>query len=81
MRQLRKLRAAEPKFVTTMVVQRAIGQPRPTHVHLGGDFTRKGEPVEPGVPARICLPWRMRAPAIRPIAWTWRAGWSIAAIR
>ena len=47
---LKKLRAAEPKFVTTMVVRERSGGPRPTHVHLGGDFTRKGEPVEPGVP-------------------------------
>jgi mono/diheme cytochrome c family protein len=47
---LKKLRAAEPKFVTTMVVRERSGSPRPTHVHLGGDFTRKGDPVEPGVP-------------------------------
>jgi len=47
---LTKLRAAEPKLVTTMVVQERSGSPRPTHVHLGGDFTRKGERVEPGVP-------------------------------
>ncbi|MFI5457443.1 MAG: DUF1553 domain-containing protein [Isosphaerales bacterium] len=47
---LTKLRAAEPKFVTTMVVRERSGGPRPTHVHLGGDFTRKGERVEPGVP-------------------------------
>ena len=30
--------------------------PRPTHIHLGGDFTRKGERVEPGVPARLASP-------------------------
>jgi len=47
---LTKLRAAEPKLVTTMVVRERSGSPRPTHVHLGGDFTRKGERVEPGVP-------------------------------
>jgi mono/diheme cytochrome c family protein len=49
--ELMRLRAAEPKFVTTMVVQERSGSPRPTHVHLGGDFTRKGERVEPGVPS------------------------------
>jgi Protein of unknown function (DUF1553)/Protein of unknown function (DUF1549)/Planctomycete cytochrome C len=48
---LKKLRAAEPKFVTTMVVSERSGEPRPTHIHQGGDFTRKGERVLPGVPA------------------------------
>jgi mono/diheme cytochrome c family protein len=47
---LSKLRAAEPKFITTMVVKERTGSPRVTHVHKGGDFTRKGEPVTPGVP-------------------------------
>ena len=47
---LKKLRAAEPKFVTTMVVRERSGGTRPTQVHLGGDFTRKGDRVEPGVP-------------------------------
>jgi len=48
---LTKLRDSEPKFVTTMVVRARSAGPRPTHVHLGGDFTRLGERVEPGVPA------------------------------
>ncbi len=48
--QLSKLRGAEPRLVTTMVVRERSGNPRPTHVHLGGDFTRKGDRVEPGVP-------------------------------
>jgi mono/diheme cytochrome c family protein len=47
---LLKLRADEPKFVTTMVVQERTSSPRATHVHKGGDFTRKGELVAPGVP-------------------------------
>jgi mono/diheme cytochrome c family protein len=47
---LAQLRAAEPRFVTTMVVSERSGEPRPTHVHLGGDFTRKGDRVAPGVP-------------------------------
>ena len=49
--RLTKLRAAEPKFVTTMVIAERSGPPRETFVHLGGDFTRKGERVDPGVPA------------------------------
>ena len=48
---LDKLRAAVPRFVTTMIVRERSGEPRPTHIHLGGDFTRKGERVAPGVPA------------------------------
>jgi hypothetical protein len=44
------LRAREPRFVTTMVVSERPGKPRPTNVHLGGDFTRRGDHVEPGVP-------------------------------
>ncbi|MGP0064265.1 MAG: PSD1 and planctomycete cytochrome C domain-containing protein [Isosphaeraceae bacterium] len=48
--ELTRLRAAEPKFVTTMVVSERPGPPRETFVHLGGDFTRKGERVDPGAP-------------------------------
>ena len=40
-----------PTFVTTMVVRERSGDPRATHILLGGDFTRKGERVSPGVPA------------------------------
>jgi mono/diheme cytochrome c family protein len=47
---LKGLRAVEPKRVTTMVVRERSGRPRETFVHLGGDFTRKGDRVEPGVP-------------------------------
>jgi mono/diheme cytochrome c family protein len=48
---LEKLQAQEPKFVATMVVRERTNDPRATHVHLGGDFTRKGELVSPGTPA------------------------------
>jgi mono/diheme cytochrome c family protein len=48
---LAKLRDSEPKFVKTMVIRERSAHRRPTHVHLGGDFTRLGERVEPGVPA------------------------------
>jgi mono/diheme cytochrome c family protein len=47
---LLELRAAEPKFVATMVVSEHKGSPRPSHIHLGGDFTRPGDRVDPGVP-------------------------------
>ena len=48
---LTKLRVEEPKFRTTMVVSERAGRPRDTFIHLGGDFTRKGDRVAPGVPA------------------------------
>jgi mono/diheme cytochrome c family protein len=48
---LERLRAALPTFVTTMVVRERSAEPRPTHIHTGGDFTRKGERVQPDVPA------------------------------
>ncbi len=49
-KQLTALRAAAPAGPTTMVLQeRKV--PRTTQVLLGGDFTRKGAAVSPGVPA------------------------------
>jgi mono/diheme cytochrome c family protein len=48
---LTKLRSAEPRFVTTMVVRERTNSPRSTYIHKGGDFTRKGERTRPGVPA------------------------------
>jgi mono/diheme cytochrome c family protein len=47
---LKTLRDAEPKPVRTMVVRERQGPPRESFVHLGGDFTRRGDRVEPGVP-------------------------------
>ena len=41
--ELKKLRTAEPKFVTTMVVQETIGSPCPTNVHFGRGLHSKGE--------------------------------------
>ncbi len=41
-----------PAITTTLVVQERA-TPRPTHVMLGGDFTRKGVAVAPGVPALL----------------------------
>ena len=48
---LKKIRTGAPKRVTTMVVRERSGEPRPTFIHLGGDYTRKGDSVEPGVPS------------------------------
>jgi mono/diheme cytochrome c family protein len=62
---LEKLRAAEPKFVTTMVVQERTGSPRATHIHKGGDFTRKGDLVAPGVP-RVLSALANQSPGRRP---------------
>jgi mono/diheme cytochrome c family protein len=42
------LKKQEPKFPTTMVLAE-LPKPRDTHIHLGGDFTRKGNKVGPGV--------------------------------
>ncbi len=62
---LRDLRAAEPKVVSTMIVRERPGPPRETFVHLGGDFTRKGYRVEPGVPA-VLPPLEGVSPGNRP---------------
>jgi hypothetical protein len=37
--------------VTRALIMRELPAPRQTYIHLGGDFTRKGAPVEPGTPA------------------------------
>jgi hypothetical protein len=40
----------EPRLVTTLVMQERT-TPRPTYIHIRGDFLRKGVPVMPGIPA------------------------------
>jgi mono/diheme cytochrome c family protein len=47
---LAALRKRVPVFDTTLVVSE-LKTPRVTQIHLGGDFTRKGAGVNPGVPA------------------------------
>jgi mono/diheme cytochrome c family protein len=47
---LRELRRREPKFTTTLIM-RELPKPREAYIQLGGDFMRKGIPVQPGVPA------------------------------
>jgi len=46
------IRRKAPKAVTTMVL-RERAQPRPTRLFIQGDFTRLGDPVEPGVPKAL----------------------------
>ena len=50
--EIEKLRAALPKFATTLVMQeRPPGQQRKTFVHHRGEFLQTQEEVTPGVPA------------------------------
>jgi mono/diheme cytochrome c family protein len=49
-RRLAGLYKERPELTTTMVMAERK-EPRETHVHLGGDFLRKGAAVAPGVPA------------------------------
>jgi mono/diheme cytochrome c family protein len=51
-RQVTELKKRDPQIVSTLVVQERKA-PRPTHVLLGGDFTREGVAVTPGVPAAL----------------------------
>jgi mono/diheme cytochrome c family protein len=44
-----KWKKEAPRIVTTMVVSER-SKPRETHLLIGGDFTRTGDPVSPGVP-------------------------------
>jgi hypothetical protein len=48
--ELTPMLAEMPKIESTMVM-RERKEPRATHVMLGGDFTRRGDSVAPGVPA------------------------------
>jgi hypothetical protein len=44
------LRRRMPKYASTLVMKERE-RPRETHVHIGGDFTRPGDKVDPGCPA------------------------------
>ncbi|PYV00160.1 MAG: hypothetical protein DMG10_22280 [Acidobacteria bacterium] len=46
---IEELKKREPKFPSTLVLQERA-EARETYIHLGGDFTRKGSRVSPGVP-------------------------------
>lgn len=41
------------KFTTPVMQDRTDPEPRPTHIHLRGDFLSKGPQVTPGVPAML----------------------------
>jgi hypothetical protein len=47
-KKLTEHRKARPPLLRTMIM-REIPEPRTTYIHLGGDFTRKGDTVKPGV--------------------------------
>ncbi len=47
-KQIAELKKSEPTVVTTLVMKERKAQ-RPTYVHLGGDFLRKGARVAPDV--------------------------------
>ena len=49
-KELSDLRNNKPKLPRTMIM-RDLPSARPAYVHLGGDFMRKGAPVNPGVPS------------------------------
>ena len=50
-KQVAAIRAEAPKLVTTMIVRERTKDPRETHILAGGDFTRPGVAVTPGVPS------------------------------
>jgi mono/diheme cytochrome c family protein len=54
-RQIAELKKRDPQIVSTLVVQERK-TPRETHVLLGGDFTRPGAAVMPGLPAALRIP-------------------------
>jgi hypothetical protein len=43
----------KPIVTQTLITRERQGDPRETFVHIGGDFLRHGEKVEPGVPAAL----------------------------
>lgn len=50
--KLNEHRRNRPHLVRTMIMKE-LAQPRESYIHLGGDFTRKGISVQPGVPAAL----------------------------
>jgi mono/diheme cytochrome c family protein len=51
-KKLTQHRKARPEFVRTLIMHE-LPEPRVSYIHLGGDFTRKGATVVPGVPAAL----------------------------
>ncbi len=48
--QVAALRASEPKFTTTLVLEERVQDPRVTHMHARGEWNQPTEEVRPGVP-------------------------------
>lgn len=46
---IRALRGAQPKLDSTLVM-RDLPKPREAYIHVQGDFTRKGDVIQPGTP-------------------------------
>ena len=59
-KELSDLRRQRPKVLRTMIM-RERPEPRPSYIHLGGDFTRKGAAVEPGTLA-VLPPMDVKGP-------------------
>ena len=43
----------KPIVTQSLITRERDGEPRETYIHVGGDFLRHGERVEPGVPAAL----------------------------
>jgi mono/diheme cytochrome c family protein len=50
--EIAAVKRTESRLPTALVLAE-LAKPRTTHIHLGGDFTRKGDEVTPGVPAAL----------------------------
>lgn len=48
--RMTRLEAREPKPITTLIMSE-LTEPRESFLFIKGDFTRRGEPVQPGTPA------------------------------
>ncbi|MFN7921080.1 MAG: PSD1 and planctomycete cytochrome C domain-containing protein [Bryobacteraceae bacterium] len=62
-KNIRNLKSREPKVTSTLIMHE-LATPRQAYIHLGGEFTRHGANVGPGVPASIqpALDVKGRAP-------------------
>jgi len=63
--KLAKLEKRQPKPVTTLIMKERP-EPRESFIFIKGDFTRKGDPVTPGVPA-ILNPFKAGPRGPRPL--------------
>lgn len=53
LKSLESARAALLNKIATTMVMKELEEPRPTHIHIRGDFLRKGDPVQPDTPATL----------------------------